>query len=118
MSLSPRSLLEIVNDASKRQSGTVYSITPRLQARKPVFVVLVAVVWLQPKIQAWLEGRNAGGPDASTEVEQSDSEPSIVLQHSADRKRVVINDVDVSWGDFQLYGPGYGGGDGASSAVG
>ena len=31
---------------------------------------------------------------------------------------VVINDVDVSWGDFQLYGPGYGGGDGASSAVG
>lgn len=42
MSLSPRSLLEIVNDASKRQSGTVYSITPRLQARKPVFVVLVA----------------------------------------------------------------------------
>jgi hypothetical protein len=42
VSLSPRSLLEIVNDASKRQSGTVYSITPRLQARKPVFVVLVA----------------------------------------------------------------------------
>lgn len=42
VSLSPRSLLEIVNDASKRQVGTVYSITPRLQARKPVFVVLVA----------------------------------------------------------------------------
>jgi hypothetical protein len=42
VSLSPRSLLEIVNDASKRQSGTVYSITPRLQARKPVFVVLAA----------------------------------------------------------------------------
>ena len=42
VSLSPRSLLEIVNNASKRQSGTVYSITPRLQARKPVFVVLVA----------------------------------------------------------------------------
>ena len=41
MSLSPRSLLDIVNDASKRQSGTVYSITPRLQGRKPVFVVLV-----------------------------------------------------------------------------
>ena len=42
MSLSPRSLLDIVNEASKRQSGMVYSITPRLQARKPVFVVLVA----------------------------------------------------------------------------
>ena len=42
VSLSPRSLLEIVNDASKRQAGTVYSITPRLQARKPVFVVLAA----------------------------------------------------------------------------
>jgi hypothetical protein len=42
VSLSPRLLLEIVDDASKRQSGTVYSITPRLQARKPVFVVLVA----------------------------------------------------------------------------
>ena len=42
VSLSPRSLLEIVTDASKRQSGTVYSITPRLQARKPVLVVLAA----------------------------------------------------------------------------
>src|SRR5581483_10162092 len=42
VSLSPRSLLDIVNDASKRQSGMVYSVTPRLQAHKPVFIVLVA----------------------------------------------------------------------------
>jgi len=59
-----------------------------------VFVVLVVVIWLQPKIQAWLEGRNAGGPDASAEVKQYDSEPSIASQHPADRKRVVIKDVD------------------------
>ena len=31
---------------------------------------------------------------------------------------VVVNDVDVSWGDFQLYGPGYGVGNGAASVVG
>lgn len=42
VSLSPRSLLDIVNDAASRQSGMVYSITPRLQAQKPVFIVLVA----------------------------------------------------------------------------
>jgi hypothetical protein len=34
VSLSPRFLLEIANDASKHQAGTVYSITPRLQARR------------------------------------------------------------------------------------
>ena len=72
--------------------GTAYR--RKVWTKLIVFVVLVAVIWLHPKIQAWLEGHNAGGPDASAEVEQSDSEPSIASQHSAERKRVVINDVD------------------------
>src|SRR5581483_133770 len=40
--LSRRSLLAVVNDAAARSGGTVYSITPALEGRKPVFVVLVA----------------------------------------------------------------------------
>ena len=59
-----------------------------------VFVVLVAVVWLQPKIQAWLDGRNAGGSNPAAGAEQHDSDPSITSQRPADRKPVVIRDVD------------------------
>ena len=39
--LSHKPLLAIVKDASARTGGTVYSITPTLEGRKPVFVVLV-----------------------------------------------------------------------------
>lgn len=58
------------------------------------FVVLVAVVWLQPKIQQWLNGHSAGEVDASTEAEQNHSDPPTTSQHQADRNRVVIKDVD------------------------
>ena len=40
--LSRKPLLAIAKDASARTGGTVYSITPALEGRKPVFVVLVA----------------------------------------------------------------------------
>ena len=40
--LSHKSLLAIAKDASARTGGTGYSITPTLESRKPVFVVLVA----------------------------------------------------------------------------
>lgn len=59
-----------------------------------VFVVLVAIVWLQPKIQTWLDGRNAGGSDPAAQAEQHDSDPSITSQLPADRNPVVIRDVD------------------------
>ena len=41
-----------------------------------VFVVLIAVVWLQPRIQTWLDGRNADRPDVSDKVTQHDSDAS------------------------------------------
>lgn len=42
MELSPFSLLDIIAKAEKQQSGTVFSITPIVQDRKPQYVVLVA----------------------------------------------------------------------------
>ena len=39
--LSHKSLLAIAKDASARTGGTVYSITPTLEGRRPVFLVLV-----------------------------------------------------------------------------
>jgi hypothetical protein len=42
MSVSRFSLLDILAKAKKDQAGTVYSISPVLRDRKPVFVVLVA----------------------------------------------------------------------------
>jgi len=73
-------------------AGTAYrrKVWPKLIA----LVVLVAVVWLQPKFQVWLDGRNPGGSDASSEAGQQDSAASTTSQHSADRNRVVIVDVD------------------------
>ena len=40
--LSHKSLLAIAKDASARTGGTVFSVVPTLEDRKPVFVVLVA----------------------------------------------------------------------------
>src|SRR5262245_59241512 len=42
MGLSPLSLLDVVRKAEKDQPGTVYSVTPVLRDRKPMFEVLVA----------------------------------------------------------------------------
>jgi hypothetical protein len=42
MALARSSLLDVVKQAEKSQSGTVYSITPVLRDRKALFVVLVA----------------------------------------------------------------------------
>jgi hypothetical protein len=42
MSLTRFSLLDIISQAEKDQTGTVFSITPVVHARKPFFVVLVA----------------------------------------------------------------------------
>jgi hypothetical protein len=40
--MSSRTVLEIVDDAAKRHSGTVLSIAPEVRGGKPVFVVLMA----------------------------------------------------------------------------
>ncbi|MCI0528823.1 MAG: hypothetical protein L0Y56_15400 [Nitrospira sp.] len=42
VAVSPHSLLDIIAKAEKQQPGTVFSITPVVQDRKPQFVVLVA----------------------------------------------------------------------------
>lgn len=59
-----------------------------------VFLALVAVVWLQPKVQKWLDERG-GGATVSDPVERRDSEPSSATPASGDRPRVIIEDVDV-----------------------
>ena len=67
----------------------------KMMAKTIGFVVLVTVIWSQPRIQAWLEGHKAGGSDAS-DVVNHDAERSAPLQGSADRKRVIIKDVNDS----------------------
>jgi uncharacterized membrane protein YkoI len=42
VALSPLSLVDVIKKAEKDQPGTVYSVIPVLQGRKPVFVVRVA----------------------------------------------------------------------------
>lgn len=63
----------------------------KMMAKTIALVVLVAVIWLQPRIQAWLDARKAGGSDV---VVNRDADPSTTTQHPADRKRVIIKDVD------------------------
>ncbi|MBC7965620.1 MAG: hypothetical protein H7Z17_06790 [Fuerstia sp.] len=59
-----------------------------------MFVVLAVVIWLQPKIQAWLEGRNAAGSKNADAVAKHDTDPSDTFQPSGDHSRVVIKDID------------------------
>ena len=42
MALSKMSLTDVIKKAEKDQSGTIYSVTPKMRDRKAVFVVLVA----------------------------------------------------------------------------
>lgn len=42
MALSSHSLLDVIKSAEKDQPGMVFSVTPVLRDRKPMFVVLVA----------------------------------------------------------------------------
>ena len=59
-----------------------------------VFVGLATLIWLQPQIQAWIDGRTPGGSDFSTDVAKHDTDPSDITRRSSSRKRVVIKDVD------------------------
>lgn len=56
------------------------------------FGVLFAVVWLQPKIHEWLDGRNLSRSADSGETTPSRSNASTDSQQSADRKAVVMCD--------------------------
>ena len=82
----------LMSQPSSDAAGAAYR--RKVWTKLIVFFVLVAVVWLQPKIQAWLDGRNAGGSDPAARAEQHDSDPSITSQRPADHKPVVIRDVD------------------------
>jgi hypothetical protein len=70
-----------LNSASRR----------KLLARIFVFVALAAVIWLQPKVQTWLDGHT---PDSLDSVTSHELDPTDVTQHSSNLKRVVIKDVD------------------------
>jgi len=55
-----------------------------------VFVALVTVIWLQPKIQTWLEEHKPGSDVAV----KDETAPSDTVPNFPGRKRVVIKDVD------------------------
>ncbi len=80
----------LMSQPSSDAAGAAYR--RKVWTKLIIFVVLIAVIWLQPKIQAWLDGRNAGRSDASDEVAQHDSHLSSTSQRPADGKRVVIED--------------------------
>lgn len=63
----------------------------KLWGKVLAFAALVVIVYLQPKIQAWLDGRNANGPDA---VARQDADHSASSRQSEYRGPVVIRDVD------------------------
>lgn len=72
-----------------------YLVTRRKMWTKViVFLALVAVVWLQPKVQKWLNERGSDGT-VSVPAERRDSRPSSSSPASGDRPRVIIKDVDV-----------------------
>lgn len=59
-----------------------------------IFVILMLIVWLQPKIQTWLEHSNVGGTGGSDVAATNDSATTGNTQIPSNRSRVVIKDVD------------------------
>jgi len=74
--------------------ATAAAYRRKTYAKLIIFVILMLIVWLQPKIQTWLENRKAGGPSASDVVAKTDSASTSPTQIPSNRSRVVIKDVD------------------------
>ena len=74
--------------------ATAAAYRRKTYAKLIIFVILMLFVWLQPKIQTWLENRKVGGPGGSDVVANNDSATTGTSQIPANRSRVVIRDVD------------------------
>lgn len=66
----------------------------KVYAKLMIFVILMLIVWLQPKVTAWLENRQAGGTGGSDVVANHDSASADTTQVPSGRSKVVIKDVD------------------------
>ena len=59
-----------------------------------IFIILMLIVWLQPKVETWLENRKAGGAAGSDIVANNDFAPADNTEIPSNRSKVVIKDVD------------------------
>ncbi len=74
--------------------ATAAAYRRKVYAKLIVFVIVMLIVWLQPKLTAWLENRKAGGMGGSDVVAGNDSKAPGTTQTPSSRSKVVINDVD------------------------
>lgn len=74
--------------------ATAAAYRRKTYAKLIIFIILMLIVWLQPKIQTWLENRKTGGPGGSDVVAKNDSTTTGTTQIPSNRSRVVIRDVD------------------------
>lgn len=74
--------------------ATAAAYRRKVYAKLIIFVILMLIVWLQPKVTAWLENRKAGGTGGSDVVANNDSTSTGTAQIPSSRSKVVIKDVD------------------------
>ena len=74
--------------------ATAAAYRRKTSAKLIIFVILMLIVWLQPKIQTWLENRKARGTSGSDVGANNDSATIGTKQIPSNRGRVVIKDVD------------------------
>lgn len=74
--------------------ATAAAYRRKTYAKLIIFVILMLIVWLQPKIQTWLENGKAAGTSGSDVVANNDSASTGTTQIPSNRGRVVIKDVD------------------------
>ena len=74
--------------------ATAAAYRRKTYAKLIIFVILMLIVWLQPKVQTWLENRKAGGSGGSNVTANNDSASSNTAQIPSNRSKVVIKDVD------------------------
>jgi hypothetical protein len=73
-------------------AGTAYR--RKVLTKVVIFVVLAVAIWLQPKIQGWLDGRSAAESNTADAVTKHDSNPSDSFRPAGNRSRAVIKDID------------------------
>ena len=74
--------------------ATAAAYRRKTYAKLIIFIILMLIVWLQPKVQTWLENRKAGGAGGSNVTANNDSASSNTAQIPSNRSKVVIKDVD------------------------
>ena len=74
--------------------ATAAAYRRKIYAKLIIFVILMLIVWLQPKVTTWLENRKAGGTNGSDVAANNDSASTGSTQLPSNRSKVVIMDVD------------------------